>query len=69
MSETTEVKKQKRVTKAEWVISPDGYYPYCSNCCYEPPWVSNTDMRTPFCPNCGCRMSKEDTHEQIRIKW
>lgn len=44
------------VKHAEWEISSDGYYPYCTNCRYEPPWVGGKDMRTPYCPNCGAKM-------------
>lgn len=46
-------------TKGVWIICCDGYYPYCSNCGYEPPWVHKTDMRTPYCPNCGAKMRNE----------
>lgn len=45
--------------QATWRICADGYYPYCSNCSYEPPWIKYKDMLTPYCPNCGCKMSKE----------
>ena len=53
------VKVKVKKKEAEWRICCDGWYPYCSNCCYEPPYVSNTDMRTPYCPNCGCKMKME----------
>ena len=45
---------------ATWIINPDGYYPYCSKCGYEPevPRI-HADNRTPFCPQCGERMKKE----------
>lgn len=43
-----------RIEPAVWLISSDGYYPYCSNCHYEPYSVQNP--LTPFCPNCGRRM-------------
>ena len=43
-----------------WIINPDGYYPYCSECYYEPePTILHSDNRTPYCPNCGTRMRKE----------
>ena len=32
---------------AQWMISSDGFYPYCSNCREEPKAL------TKFCPNCG----------------
>ena len=43
-----------------WVISCDGYYPYCSNCKQEP---KSGDM-TPFCPDCGAKMDLEAAHGQ-----
>jgi DNA-directed RNA polymerase subunit RPC12/RpoP len=44
------------IKHAEWRICCDGWYPYCSNCGYEPPWVVHIDMRTPRCPYCGAKM-------------
>lgn len=43
-----------------WLINPDGYYPYCSKCGYEPeiPHI-HKDNRTPYCANCGVKMRKE----------
>lgn len=35
---------------AEWIISSDGYYPYCSKCYHIP------DEMTNFCPECGSKM-------------
>lgn len=35
---------------SKWEICFDGYYPYCSNCDYEP------DKLTDYCPQCGHRM-------------
>ena len=58
MSEKEVVEVVTIETKGKWEINPDGYYPYCSECNYEPPWVEHKDMRTPFCPNCGKKMSK-----------
>lgn len=52
--------KRDTIGEAVWIINSDGYYPYCSNCYYEPEKpLSNTDNRTPHCPNCGFRMRKE----------
>lgn len=34
---------------ARWVISTDGYYPYCSKCKHEP----ENGCISKFCPNCG----------------
>ncbi len=42
-----------------WIIDPDGYYPYCNQCGYEPPRpLQNDDNRTPYCPSCGAKMRK-----------
>ena len=38
--------------RPHWIISSDGYYPYCSECKSEP---KNGEM-TDFCPNCGADM-------------
>lgn len=46
--------------KGVWLINPDGYYPYCSKCGYEPERPHfYKDNRTPYCANCGARMRKE----------
>ena len=47
-----------------WVIHPDGWYPYCNQCGYEPerPVLYN-DNRTPYCANCGAKMRKEHEPE------
>ena len=37
-----------------WIISCDGYYPYCSNCKEEP-----KGGMSKFCPNCGAEMSEK----------
>ena len=37
--------------KGRWLINSDGYYPYCSQCKYEPKEM------TRYCPNCGAEMS------------
>lgn len=39
-----------------WIISSDGYYPYCSECTKEPPGREMTD----WCPNCGAKMDGKD---------
>lgn len=38
----------------QWLINPDGYYPYCSECHEEP---KGREM-TKFCSNCGAKMDK-----------
>lgn len=52
--------KYRTKSNGVWIINPDGYYPYCSECGYEPirP-LGNDDNRTPHCPNCGAKMRKE----------
>ena len=40
------------VVHGQWLINPDGYYPYCSNCKTEP---KHGDM-TDYCPKCGAIM-------------
>lgn len=45
------------VKSGEWIISSDGYYPFCSECKYEPPFMGGKDMRTPYCPHCGAKMN------------
>ena len=39
--------------KGEWIISSDGYYPYCSKCHFRPHEMTN------YCPNCGADMRGE----------
>ena len=47
---------------AKWLINSDGYYPYCSNCSYEPK-TEVIDLCADvgdihICPNCGARIEK-----------
>lgn len=44
------------VRHGEWKINPDGYYPYCSECGYEP---EHGNM-TKYCPECGTKMEGGD---------
>lgn len=37
----------------KWLINSDGYYPYCSQCKYEPKEM------TRYCPNCGVEMNDD----------
>lgn len=41
---------------AKWLINPDGYYPYCSNCREE----TYVRKMTKYCPECGARMDREN---------
>ena len=43
--------------KGEWIISSDGYYPYCSKCHFRPHEMTN------YCPNCGADMRGEQDDE------
>ncbi len=45
------------VRHGHWIISCDGYYPYCSECTKEPPGKEMTD----YCPNCGAKMEGKDS--------
>lgn len=48
------------VRHGKWNINCDGYYPYCSECGYEPEKPCfHKDNRTPYCPNCGAKMHLE----------
>lgn len=40
------------VVRSRWMISSDGYYPYCEHCQTEP--VGG--KMTKYCPNCGAVM-------------
>ena len=41
--------------QGHWIISSDGYYPYCSECKSEPKSGEMTD----FCPSCGVKMNNK----------
>ena len=42
-----------------WEINPDGYYPECSICKYEPRIDHCSDLyQYHYCPNCGSPMEK-----------
>ena len=43
------------VKHGKWIISSDGYYPYCSECNFRP-----EGKMTNYCPNCGARMDGKD---------
>lgn len=42
----------QEVKRAKWIISSDGYYPYCSHCKTEP----ENGVMTKYCPECGAMM-------------
>lgn len=57
--------KKDAIKTGVWIISCDGYYPYCSECGFEPePPNIHKDNRTPHCPYCGARMKKEVEDER-----
>lgn len=43
------------VRHGRWIISSDGYYPYCWDCKARP----KGGNMTKYCPNCGARMDLE----------
>lgn len=47
------VSEVQKIKYGKWIISSDGYYPYCSECGKEPKEMSD------FCPHCGAKMDKE----------
>lgn len=55
MNMNEEVKEQFVQKHGQWLINPDGYYPYCSECYHEP---KGGEM-TKFCPDCGAKMDKK----------
>lgn len=48
--------EQSELKHGHWIISSDGYYPYCSVCKAEP----ESGKMTKWCPNCGAKMDEED---------
>lgn len=48
-------KQELKADKGRWIISSDGYYPYCSKCKKEPPGK----IMTKYCSNCGAKMKYE----------
>ena len=53
---------KNEIKKAKWIIEPDGWYIYCSNCYYEPERAEG--LYPLYCKRCGCEMCKE-TGEKI----
>ena len=43
------------VRHGRWIISSDGYYPYCWDCKARP----KGGNMTKYCPNCGAKMDGE----------
>ena len=52
MSDLPSIQPEQKTGR--WIISTDGYYPYCSICKNEPQGRIMTD----YCPNCGAKMKK-----------
>jgi Zn finger protein HypA/HybF involved in hydrogenase expression len=46
------IEQAEKGETANWIISCDSYYPFCSECGEEPP---GREM-SRYCPNCGRRM-------------
>ena len=53
-------RKAIKPKQGKWLINPDGYFPYCSECKAEP----EGRKMTKFCPECGADMRGEK-NEQI----
>ena len=48
----------------QWLINPDGYYPYCSVCKCEP----EKGHMTRYCPDCGASMDvRPETMRQFVV--
>ena len=46
------MEEMQKVVHGQWLINPDGYYIYCSECQTEP----FSGKMTKFCPECGAIM-------------
>lgn len=53
--------KTSKDEKTRWIIEPDGWYIYCSNCYYEPD--RDEGLYPEKCKKCGSEMYKEDGSE------
>jgi len=51
----------------KWKINPDGYYPYCPNCNYEPIYEGWGKL-PKNCPKCNMDM-RDNTDEKISYYW
>ena len=49
-----EVVEKLQGKSGQWLINPDGYFPYCSECGAEP----EGRKMTKFCPGCGTPMTR-----------
>ena len=47
--------------QAQWLINPDGWYPYCSNCRHDPNYGSMSE----YCPKCGSHMNVKPTNPTV----
>ena len=54
----TAVEQQKT---GKWLISSDGYYPYCSECGNEPNWSIVKFGLPDHCPLCKAEMLNTET--------
>jgi predicted Zn-ribbon and HTH transcriptional regulator len=60
--EIAEVKSESKPKQGKWLINPDGYYPYCSECGYEP------KAMTKFCPECGADMKRKKAESDVTLQ-
>lgn len=56
--------------KAKWEISCDGYYPYCTNCYFEPYHFvrANEGSLPDICPKCGAKMTNANEFKLTKFK-
>ena len=47
--------------QAQWLIDPDGWYPYCDNCRHEP----KNGVMSKYCPECGSLMNVKAEHSSV----
>lgn len=47
------------IVHGHWVISSDGYYPFCSRCKKE----SKKGVLSKFCPECGAKMDESEDND------
>ena len=59
------LKGERVENDANWEICCDGYFPYCSNCGFEP---KVHEPLTAFCPNCGKRMVNYNGKGGIKVR-
>lgn len=59
-------KKPVETGEAQWLINPDGWWPYCSRCGYEMNGPAPL-ARYHYCPGCGAPMTKKEKPEAVTL--